>query len=92
MKFSEENLSDIERALNEVDWSNHGYTADVEVMLIDNLAGKDVSIQFMDHKFYEGTTVVYRIGSGNFSLNYDDRFEDGDFGAVLEAAGVEDTV
>lgn len=78
------NEDDIRNALMSVDWTEHGFESTPEVMRVKHLGGSDVQIDFVMESI-----TGYNIGSGEITI---DGFECGDFGGVLEEAGIEDEV
>lgn len=93
MKFSEldeyngnRDEMDFIAALNSVDWTDHGYGEDVEVLELEK-NGHDVFITFMDTRYYEQMKEIYRDGSGELTFEHD--VESGDFAGVLNEAGID---
>lgn len=89
MKFTDENTDAICKALNEVDWTDYGYSGDVEVNMIE-LQGNDAFMHLLEQeKFEVHRDYPYRIESGNYDIPT--LSSNGDFSAVLDAAGVTDS-
>lgn len=76
------------KALNNVDWSNYGYEADVTINKME-ANGHDIFMSVLDHRLYEHDKLIYRAGTGH--LKGPNEMETGNFASVLAAAGITDT-
>lgn len=75
------------KALNNVDWSNHGYEADVTINTME-ASGHDIFMSVLEHRLYEHDKLIYRVGTGH--LKGPNGMETGNFASVLAAAGITD--